>query len=76
MENTTLSPSAVRTIPVSADTRSMVPVFARRFPAAAVRDILRMVHPKAKNAEQEALWGYVCGKDVDAEALPECVRET
>jgi 60 kDa SS-A/Ro ribonucleoprotein len=37
-------------------------------------DVLKMVHPKPKDAEREALYGYFIGRDVDADKLPEIVK--
>ncbi len=37
-------------------------------------DILKMVHPKPKDAEKEALYGWFIGRDIDADKLPEIVR--
>ncbi|HEY8559988.1 MAG TPA: hypothetical protein VIL74_06400 [Pyrinomonadaceae bacterium] len=37
-------------------------------------DILKMVHPKPIEPEKEALYGYFIGRDVDADKLPEIVR--
>ena len=38
-------------------------------------DVLKMVHPKPKDAEKEALYGYFIGRDVDADKLPEIVQQ-
>lgn len=38
-------------------------------------DILKMVHPKPKSAEKEALYGYFIGRDIDADKLPEIVQK-
>lgn len=38
-------------------------------------DILKMVHPKPKDAEREALYGYFIGREIDTDKLPEIVRE-
>jgi 60 kDa SS-A/Ro ribonucleoprotein len=40
-------------------------------------DIIKMVHPKAKDPEHEALFGYFIGKELDgkADALPPLVKE-
>lgn len=38
-------------------------------------DILKMVHPKPKDAEREALYGYFIGREINADKLPEIVRE-
>jgi len=37
-------------------------------------DVLKMVHPKPKDAEKEALYGYFIGRDVDRNKLPEIVK--
>lgn len=37
-------------------------------------DVLKMVHPKPKDAEKEALYGWFIGRDVDADKLPEIVK--
>ncbi|HLM59532.1 MAG TPA: TROVE domain-containing protein, partial [Pyrinomonadaceae bacterium] len=37
-------------------------------------DVLKMVHPKPKDATREALYGYFIGRDVDADKLPEIVK--
>ncbi len=38
-------------------------------------DVLKMVHPKPKDAEREALYGYFIGREIDADKLPEIVRQ-
>ena len=38
-------------------------------------DVLRMTHPRPVNDEQNALFGYLLGKDHDAEKLPPLVKE-
>src|SRR6185503_9899331 len=40
----------------------------------SLTDIVKMVHPKPKDAAREALFGYFIGRDYTAEALPEVVR--
>jgi 60 kDa SS-A/Ro ribonucleoprotein len=40
----------------------------------SLTDIVRMVHPKPKDVEREALFGYFIGRDYVADALPEVVR--
>jgi 60 kDa SS-A/Ro ribonucleoprotein len=40
----------------------------------SLADILKMVHPRPRDAEREALYGYVLGREFRAEALPELVR--
>lgn len=37
-------------------------------------DVLKMVHPKPKSAEKEALYGYFIGREIDADKLPEIVK--
>lgn len=37
-------------------------------------DILKMVHPKPKDAEKEALYGWFIGREIDADILPEIVQ--
>lgn len=43
--------------------------------APSFADIVKMVHPKPHDAEREALYGYLVGRQFDAEALPALVRE-
>jgi len=38
-------------------------------------DVLKMVHPKPKDAEKEALYGWFIGREIDADKLPEIVRK-
>jgi 60 kDa SS-A/Ro ribonucleoprotein len=40
----------------------------------SIADILKMTHPKPVTAEREALYGYLIGREHNAEALPEVVR--
>lgn len=40
----------------------------------SIADILKMVHPKPSDAEREALFGYFIGRDIDADKLPEIVK--
>lgn len=37
-------------------------------------DVLKMVHPKPKDAEKEALYGWFIGREINADNLPEVVR--
>jgi 60 kDa SS-A/Ro ribonucleoprotein len=37
-------------------------------------DIVKMVHPKAKTKSREALYGWLIGRDVNYEILPEMVK--
>lgn len=59
--------------------------FAERKPATIFRnsigkspsmaDVIKMVHPKPEGPEYEALYGYLIGRPVDAEHLPEVIKE-
>ena len=40
----------------------------------SLTDIVKMVHPKPKDAAREALFGYFIGREYAADALPEVVR--
>jgi len=40
----------------------------------SLADIVKMVHPKPRDAEREALFGYFIGREYKPEALPEVVR--
>lgn len=40
----------------------------------SLADIVKMVHPKPLDAEREALYGYLVGREFRPEALPEVVR--
>jgi 60 kDa SS-A/Ro ribonucleoprotein len=40
----------------------------------SLADILKMVHPRPRDAEREALYGYLLGRDFRPEALPSLVR--
>lgn len=41
----------------------------------SMADVLKMVHPKPRNASREALYGYLIGRDCNAEVLPELVKQ-
>lgn len=41
----------------------------------SIADILKMVHPKPANAEREALFGYFIGREINADKLPEIVKQ-
>lgn len=41
----------------------------------SIADILKMVHPKPADAEREALFGYFIGREIDADKLPEIVKQ-
>ena len=38
-------------------------------------DVLKMVHPKPKDAEREALYGWFIGREINADKLPEIVKQ-
>ena len=38
-------------------------------------DVLKMVHPKPKDVEHESLYGYFIGREIDADKLPEIVKQ-
>ncbi len=42
--------------------------------APSLADIIKMVHPQPNSKSREALYGYLIGREYDAEALPEVVR--
>ncbi len=41
----------------------------------SLADIVKMVHPKPRDPQREALYGYLVGRAHNAEALPDLVRE-
>lgn len=41
----------------------------------SLADVIKMVHPKPASPSRAALYGYLLGRDHDAEALPGLVRE-
>jgi 60 kDa SS-A/Ro ribonucleoprotein len=41
----------------------------------SIADVIRLVHPKPVDAEQKALIGYILGRDYDADALPEFLKQ-
>jgi 60 kDa SS-A/Ro ribonucleoprotein len=43
--------------------------------APSLADVIKMVHPRAASVERAALYGYIIGKDVDVELLPQALRE-
>ncbi|HEV8269068.1 MAG TPA: TROVE domain-containing protein [Thermoanaerobaculia bacterium] len=43
--------------------------------APSLADVIKMVHPKPKEKAREALYGYLIGKEVDADALPKVVKD-
>ena len=40
----------------------------------SLADVIKMVHPRPSTASRQALFGYLVGRQYDAEALPEIVR--
>lgn len=42
--------------------------------APSLADIIKMVHPKATNAQRNALYAYIIGREYDADSLPELVK--
>jgi 60 kDa SS-A/Ro ribonucleoprotein len=43
--------------------------------APSLADVIKMVHPKPSTAAREALFGYLTGRSVGADALPAVVRQ-
>jgi len=43
--------------------------------APSLADVIKMVHPKPKSKEREALYGYLIAKPHDVSALPQIVQE-
>lgn len=41
----------------------------------SLSDIIKMVRPKPESSEREALYGYVIGRDVNLNVLPQIVKE-
>jgi 60 kDa SS-A/Ro ribonucleoprotein len=41
----------------------------------SIADILKMVHPKPADAEREALFGYFIGREINADKLPDIVKQ-
>jgi len=41
----------------------------------SLADVIKMVHPKPGSKAREALYGYILGREVSIEALPEIVKE-
>ncbi len=41
----------------------------------SLADVIKMVHPKPADKSREALFGYILGKDHDAELLPSEIRQ-
>jgi len=57
------------------DTRDPATLFkANVGQAPSLADIVKMVHPKPKDAAREALFGYFIGREHAADALPEAAR--
>lgn len=43
--------------------------------APSLSDVIKLSHPKAKDASREAFFGYVTGRKVEAQALPQIVQD-
>ncbi|MET0751885.1 MAG: RNA-binding protein [Pyrinomonadaceae bacterium] len=57
------------------ETRKAEQIFKQSIGAQpSIADVLKMVHPKPKDAEKEALYGYFIGREIDADKLPEIVK--
>lgn len=57
------------------ETRKAETIFKQSIGASpSFADVLKMVHPKPKDAEKEALYGYLIGRRIDADRLPEIVK--
>ncbi len=41
----------------------------------SLADVIKMVHPKPASAQREALYGYLIGRSVDVDTLPEAVAQ-
>ena len=41
----------------------------------SLADVLKMVHPKPNSKSREALYGYLIGREYNAEALPDIVKQ-
>jgi 60 kDa SS-A/Ro ribonucleoprotein len=41
----------------------------------SLADVIKMVHPKPKNRQREAFYGYLLGKEYKADRLPEIVQD-
>jgi len=41
----------------------------------SIADIIKMVHPKPKSASRQSLYGYLIGREHNAEDLPEKIRQ-
>jgi 60 kDa SS-A/Ro ribonucleoprotein len=57
------------------DARKAETIFKQSVGASpSFADILKMVHPKPNEAEKEALYGWLIGRDCEADKLPEIVQ--
>jgi hypothetical protein len=59
------------------DSQAPSPRFAERTPVGndpSLADIVKMVHPKPASKSQEALFGYLIGREYASTDLPEIVR--
>lgn len=41
----------------------------------SLADVIKLARPRPTNANTDALYGYIIGKDYDEDALPNCVKE-
>jgi 60 kDa SS-A/Ro ribonucleoprotein len=58
------------------ENRSVEQIFKQSVGASpSIADILKMVHPKPVDAEREALYGYFIGREIDADKLPQVVKD-
>jgi len=55
--------------------RDLSQLFRDSIGEPSMGDIIKMVHPKPKSKAQEALFGYLIGSEVNAEYLPDLVKE-
>ncbi len=57
------------------ETRQAETIFKQSVGASpSFADVLKMVHPKPKDAEKEALYGWFIGREIDQDRLPEIVK--
>src|SRR5262249_44180797 len=58
------------------DQRTDAAVFAASVgQAPSLVDVIRMVHPRPRTREREALYGYLMGRDVASDVLPDLVQQ-
>jgi len=57
------------------ETRKSETIFKQSIGASpSFADVLKMVHPRPKDSEKEALYGYFIGREIDKDKLPEIVK--